>query len=107
MENIAPFVDVEIVKEGHTGKKFGVTSCLLRTKIAQLGMEEFDTAVGEMIDVAVWLALLWHHLALNCAERFKLVQRWIEHFVIERHSSAKRHCNTLFELVSVLRSLSQ
>ena len=100
-------LDLEQVKEGDAGKKLGVYSRLLRPKIAQIGLQQLDPALGELIEMSIGLAFLENDLPGDSAELFKAFEGEVERFVVEGHHASKRLIDLLFDLVAMPWALLQ
>src|SRR5690348_13499346 len=65
-------------KEGHTCVKLRLAAGNLQWKFAQEGLQNFNTTVGQVVDVAVWFALLPLHFALHSTHLLETLQRRVE-----------------------------
>src|SRR6266511_6037353 len=95
LQNRLPFFQLEIVEERHAGEKLRVICNLLGWKIAQIAVQQVDSALGQVIDVAIWLTFLRHHLSYDRAQFFKALERRVENLVIQRDGPAKRQLDAL------------
>src|SRR5258708_24871406 len=102
LKDLQLFRRFEIVEERHTGKKLGFVSSLLRRKIAQIGLQQLGPALGQVIDMAIRLSLLLHHLSHHRPHLFKVFQGWVQDRIIERDGPAKYALNSFFYLVAML-----
>src|SRR5258707_10059159 len=101
------FVDLQKVKESDAGEKLGVRPGLFGPELAEIGLQQLDPALGQVIKMAIGLALLRDDLPGDSAHLFEAFEGEIERLVVEGDHPAKRPLNVLLDLVAMPRALAQ
>ena len=89
------------VEEGDPRKKLGVITCEPCGKLAQGGMQQFDPALGQLVEMPIGFALLGDDLPGDGSALFKVLESQIERLVVQDNHPTKRPVDILFDLVAV------
>src|SRR5579884_2413925 len=100
-------LNLQEIKEGNAGEKLGITSGLLRSKIAQQGLQHLDSVVCQCIQMAIGFARLLDNLASHRAHFFKALEDEVERFVVDDNHASQRPVDIFFDLVAMPLSLLQ
>ena len=95
------------VEEGDTGKKLGVIASLRGGEIPEVGLQQLDPALGQLIEMPIGLAFLGDDLPGDSTHLFKALEDEVERFVVESNHAPKRPVNILFDLVTMPWALPQ
>ncbi len=95
-EDHLSLVRLQQVEEGDTGKKLGVIASLRGGEIPEVGLQQLDAALGQLIEMPIGLAFLGDDLPSDGAELCKVFEGEIERLVVQGNHAAKRPVDILF-----------